>query len=75
MSLLRHSAAERELGELLGRKVDLVSKRALRETLRDGVLLPARLMYAAKRLYLGRETGLEVVYPGGERRPIADRRV
>jgi predicted nucleotidyltransferase len=47
MSLLRHFAAERELSELLRRKVDLVSKRALRHALRDDVLSQARLIYAA----------------------------
>ena len=47
VSLLRHFAAERELSELLGRKVDLVSKRALRDALRDRVLAEARLVYAA----------------------------
>ncbi len=47
ISLLRHFAAERELSELLRRKVDLVSKRALRRTLRDEVLSQARLIYAA----------------------------
>lgn len=47
VSLLRHAAAERELSELLGRKVDLVSKRALRSALREGVLSQARLIYAA----------------------------
>jgi len=46
VSLLRHAAAERELSELLGRKVDLVSKRALRSALREGVLSQARLIYA-----------------------------
>jgi predicted nucleotidyltransferase len=47
ISLLRHFAAERELSELLRRKVDLVSKRALRHTLRDEVLSQARLIHAA----------------------------
>jgi predicted nucleotidyltransferase len=47
VSLLRHSAAERELSALLGRKVDLVSKRALRGALREEVLSQARLIYAA----------------------------
>lgn len=46
-SLLEHFAAEREFSELLGRKVDLVSKRALRAALRDEVLSQARLIYAA----------------------------
>jgi len=47
ISLLRHFAAERELSELLRRKVDLVSKRALRRTLRDEVLSQARLIYTS----------------------------
>ena len=47
ISLLRHFAAERELSGLLRGKVDLVSKRALRRTLRDEVLSQARLIYAA----------------------------
>jgi hypothetical protein len=47
VSLLRHSSAERELSELLGRKVDLVSKRALREPLRREIIPQARLLYAA----------------------------
>lgn len=47
VTLFRHAAAERELSELLGRKVDLVSKRALRAALRDEVLSQARLVYAA----------------------------
>jgi len=47
VDLLQHFAAERELSELLGRKVDLVSKRALRESLRREVLSEARHIYAA----------------------------
>jgi predicted nucleotidyltransferase len=47
VDLLQHFAAERELSELLGRKVDLVSKRALRSVLREQVLSQARLIYAA----------------------------
>ena len=47
VSLLRHFAAERELTALLGRKVDLVSKRALREGLRKEIVPQARLLYAA----------------------------
>jgi uncharacterized protein len=46
ISLFRHAAAQRELSELLGRKVDLVSKRALRPVLRDEVLSQAQLVYA-----------------------------
>ena len=47
VDLLQHFAAEREFSELLGRKVDLVSKRALRSALREEVLSQARLIYAA----------------------------
>ena len=47
VSLLEHFAAEREFSELLGRKVDLVSKRALRAALKQDVLSQARLIYAA----------------------------
>ncbi len=47
VSLLQHFAAERELSELLGRRVELVSKRALRHALREEVLSQARLIYAA----------------------------
>jgi len=47
VSLLQHFAAERELSELLGRKVDLVSNRALRDALKKDVLSQARLVYAA----------------------------
>ena len=41
VDLLQHLAAERELSELLGRKVDLVSRRALRSALREEVLSQA----------------------------------
>lgn len=47
VSLLRHAAAERELTALLGRKVDLVSNRALKDAVRDEVLPQARIIYAA----------------------------
>jgi len=47
VDLLQHFAAERELSEALGRKVDLVSKRALRSAMREEVLSQARLVYAA----------------------------
>ena len=40
-------SAARELSELLGRKVDLVSKRALRNVLREEVLSQACYIYAA----------------------------
>ena len=38
---------EDELGDLFGRKVDLVSKKALHRLLRDEVLAEARPLYAA----------------------------
>jgi predicted nucleotidyltransferase len=47
VSLQRHAAAERELTALLGRKVDLVSKRAVKDAVRDEVLPQARIIYAA----------------------------
>jgi uncharacterized protein len=47
VSLLRHAAAEREFPGVLGRKVDLVSKRALRDSVKEEVLLQARRIYAA----------------------------
>jgi len=47
VSLLRHFAAERELSELLSGKVNLVSKRALREPLRGEITPQARLLYEA----------------------------
>ena len=45
--LLTHIAAQRELSELLGRQVDLVSKRTLRIEFRDQVLAEAKNIYAA----------------------------
>ncbi|MEK7404062.1 MAG: nucleotidyltransferase family protein [Acidobacteriota bacterium] len=47
VDLLQHFAAEHEFSALLGRKVDVVFKRALRSALRGGVLSQARLIYAA----------------------------
>jgi hypothetical protein len=47
IGLIQHFAAERELSALLGRKVDLVSKRAIRKTLIEEILPQARLIYAA----------------------------
>jgi predicted nucleotidyltransferase len=44
--LLRHFTGELELSELLSRKVDLVSKRALREPLRGEIIPQARLYEA-----------------------------
>jgi predicted nucleotidyltransferase len=36
-----------DLSELLGRKVDLVSKKGLKPLIRDSVIRDARLLYAA----------------------------
>ena len=47
IGLLQHFAAERELSALLRRKVDLVSKRAIRKTLMEEIFSQARLIYAA----------------------------
>jgi len=47
VSLLKRFAAERELSELVGRKVDLVSKAALRREVGACVLKEARCIYAA----------------------------
>ena len=47
VDLVDHFAAESEFAGILGRKVDLVSKRALRRTLREEVLSDARTIYAA----------------------------
>jgi predicted nucleotidyltransferase len=44
-SLITHSAAERELTDLLGRKVDLVSKRGLNKLIRDEILAQAQPIY------------------------------
>jgi uncharacterized protein len=44
-SLITHAAAARELTALLGRKVDLVSKRGLNKLIRDEVLAQARPIY------------------------------
>lgn len=45
--LLGVVALARELGELLGRRVDLAVKPALKPRIRPGVLAEARLVYAA----------------------------
>ena len=47
VSLIGHLAAESEFAALFGRRVDLVSKRAIREPLRQEILPQARLLYAA----------------------------
>jgi predicted nucleotidyltransferase len=47
VSLLGHFDAEQDLSELVGKKVDLVSKTALRGRLRSEILAEARSIYAA----------------------------
>ena len=47
IGLLDHAGLMLDLAELLGRKVDLVSKRALKPLIRDAILGEARLVYAA----------------------------
>jgi predicted nucleotidyltransferase len=37
----------RELSEVIGRKVDLVPKKGLKEVIRDSVIASARVLYAA----------------------------
>ena len=45
--LLDHAGLMLDLSELLGRKVDLVSKKALKPLIRDSVIQDALLLYAA----------------------------
>ncbi len=47
IGLFEHFDAELELSNLFGKKVDLVSKKALRERRRRGILAEARSIYAA----------------------------
>ena len=47
VSLFGHFDAERELSKLVGKKVDLVSKTALRGRRRNDILAEARSIYAA----------------------------
>ena len=47
IGLLEHAGLMLDLSELLGRKVDLVSKRALKPLIRDSVIREARPVYAA----------------------------
>jgi len=47
VGLIEYAALMRELSILLDRKVDLVSKKALKPLLRDAVLREVRLAYAA----------------------------
>jgi predicted nucleotidyltransferase len=47
IGLLEHAGLMLDLSELLGRKVDLVSKRGLKPLIRDSILREARPVYAA----------------------------
>ena len=47
ISLLEHAGLMLDLSELLGRKVDLVSKRALKPLICDSVIREAKPVYAA----------------------------
>ena len=47
VGLLEHAGLMLDLAQLLGRKVDLVSKKALKPFIRESVLADARLVYAA----------------------------
>lgn len=47
VGLIEHAGLMQDLGRLLDRKVDLVSRRALRPRIRASVLADARLLYAA----------------------------
>ena len=47
VDLVDHAGLMLDLAQLLGRKVDLVSKKALKPRIRDSVLAEARLLYAA----------------------------
>jgi predicted nucleotidyltransferase len=47
IGLLEHAGLMLDLEELLGRKVDLVSKRGLKALIRDAVIDEARPVYAA----------------------------
>ena len=47
IGLLEHAGLMLDLAQLLGRKADLVSKKALKPRIRDSVIADARLVYAA----------------------------
>ena len=47
MDLFEFNGLQIELTELLGRKVDLVPRRALKPLIRDEILATARVIYAA----------------------------
>ena len=47
IGLLEHAGLMLDLSELLGRRVDLVSKRGLKALIRDSIIREARPVYAA----------------------------
>ena len=47
IGMIQYGGLMLALSDLMGRKVDLVTKRALRPVLRDSILEEARLLYAA----------------------------
>ncbi|MGA2325477.1 MAG: nucleotidyltransferase family protein [Bryobacteraceae bacterium] len=47
IGLLEHAGLMLDLAELLGRKVDLVSKRGLKPLIRESIIQEARPVYAA----------------------------
>lgn len=47
IGLLEHAGLMLELSDLVGRRVDLVSKRGLRPLIRDSILRESRPVYAA----------------------------
>src|ERR1035437_5788085 len=47
IGLLEHAGLMLDLSEMLGRKVDLVSKRALKPLIRDSIIREARPVYEA----------------------------
>lgn len=47
IGLIEYAGLMEDLSELMGRKVDLVSKKYLKPLIRDEVLQDARLLYAA----------------------------
>lgn len=48
IGFLKFAALQRELGALVGRRVDLVPKRGLKPIIREEVLTSARVVYAAQ---------------------------
>jgi len=51
IGLLKFERLSEELGALVGRKVDLVTKRGLKSWIRPQVLKEARVIYAARGLF------------------------